>query len=182
MKKKYFIRKKYYSIRKKKFFKVDKSFFIPLSKIVKKYKYKKKNISLYYPISYELNILNIVNVKFFKNFKFLLPIIKKNHSMYFCEWKKNDVLRLNSLGVPEPIKSKIITPDIILVPMLAFDKNKTRLGYGKGFYDRYLNSLKRKKKRSLAIGIAFNFQKYNKLPTNKNDFKLDYIITEKGVL
>ena len=102
--------------------------------------------------------------------------------MYFCEWKKNDVLRLNSLGVPEPIKSKIITPDIILVPMLAFDKNKTRLGYGKGFYDRYLNSLKRKKKRSLAIGIAFNFQKYNKLPTNKNDFKLDYIITEKGVL
>jgi len=182
MKKKYFIRKKYYSIRKKKFFKVDKSFFIPLSKIVKKYKYKKKNISLYYPISYELNILNIVNVKFFKNFNFLLPIIKKNHSMYFCEWKKNDVLRLNSLGVPEPIKSKIITPDIILVPMLAFDKNKTRLGYGKGFYDRYLNSLKRKKKRSLAIGIAFNFQKYNKLPTNKNDFKLDYIITEKGVL
>ena len=102
--------------------------------------------------------------------------------MYFCEWKKNDVLRLNSLGVPEPIKSKIITPDIILVPMLAFDKNKTRLGYGKGFYDRYLNSLKRKKKRSLAIGIAFYFQKYNKLPTNKNDFKLDYIITEKGVL
>ena len=182
MKKKYFIRKKYYSIRKKKFFKVDKSFFIPLSKIVKKYKYKKKNISLYYPISYELNILNIVNIKFFKNFKFLLPIIKKNYSMYFCEWKKNDILRLNSLGVPEPIKSKIITPDIILVPMLAFDKNKTRLGYGKGFYDRYLNSLKRKKKRSLAIGIAFNFQKYNKLPTNKNDFKLDYIITEKGVL
>ena len=182
MKKKYFIRKKFNSIRKKKFFKVDKSFFIPLSKIVKKYKYKKKNISLYYPISYELNILNIVNVKFFKNFNFLLPIIKKNHSMYFCEWKKNDVLRLNSLGVPEPIKSKIITPDIILVPMLAFDKNKNRLGYGKGFYDRYLNSLKRKKKRSLAIGIAFNFQKYNKLPTNKNDFKLDYIITEKGVL
>ena len=70
--------------------------------------------------------------------------------MYFCEWKKNDVLRLNSLGVPEPIKSKIITPDIILVPMLAFDKNKNRLGYGKGFYDRYLNSLKRKKEKELS--------------------------------
>ena len=124
MKKKYLIRKKFNSIRKKKFFKVDKSFFSPLSKIVKKYRYKKKNISLYYPISHELNILNIVNIKFFKNFKILLPIIKKNYSMYFCEWKKNDVLRLNSLGVPEPIKSKIITPDIILVPMVAFDKNK----------------------------------------------------------
>ena len=182
MKKKYFIRKKFYSIRKKKFFKVDKSFFNPLSKIIKDYKYKKKNISLYYPISHELNVLDIFNIKFFKNFNFLLPVTKKNYSMYFCEWRRNDILRLNSLGIPEPIKSKIITPDIILVPMLAFDKNKNRLGYGKGFYDRYLNTLKRKKKRSLVIGIAFYFQKYNKLPTNKNDFKLDYIITEKGVL
>ena len=102
--------------------------------------------------------------------------------MYFCKWRKNDILRLNSLGIPEPIKSKIIIPDIMLVPMLAFDKNKNRLGYGKGFYDRYLNNLKRKKKKSLVIGIAFYFQKYDKLPTNKNDFKLDYIITEKGVL
>ncbi len=182
MKKKHLIRKKFYLIRKKKFFKVDKSFFKPLTKIIEKYKYKKKNISLYYPISYEVNVLNIINIQFFKNFNFLLPVIKKKHSMYFCKWRKNDILRLNSLGIPEPIKSKIIIPDIMLVPMLAFDKNKNRLGYGKGFYDRYLNNLKRKKKKSLVIGIAFYFQKYDKLPTNKNDFKLDYIITEKGVL
>ena len=182
MKKKNLIRKKFYSIRKKKFFEVDGKFFNPLCKIIKSHKYKKKNISLYYPISHEVNVLNIINIKFFKNFNFLLPIIKKNYSMYFCEWKKNDILRLNFLGIPEPLKSKIITPDIILVPMLAFDKNKNRLGYGKGFYDRYLNNLKRKKKRSLVIGIAFYFQKYDKIPTNKNDFKLDYIITEKGVL
>ena len=176
------IRKKFFLKRKTKYFDISEKYFLPLINLIKKKFINKKNISLYYPISHELNILNIVNVKFFKNFKFLLPIIKKNHSMYFCEWKKNDVLRLNSLGVPEPIKSKIITPDIILVPMLAFDKNKNRLGYGKGFYDRYLNSLKRKKKRNLVIGIAFSFQKYNKLPTNKNDFKLDYILTEKGIL
>ena len=182
MKKKHLIRKKFYLIRKKKFFKVDKSFFKPLTKIIEKYKYKKKNISLYYPISYEVNVLNIINIQFFKNFNFLLPVIKKKHSMYFCKWRKNDILRLNSLGIPEPIKSKIIIPDIMLVPMLAFDKNKNRLGYGKGFYDRYLNNLKRKKKKSLVIGIAFYFQKYDKLPTNKNDFRLDYIITEKGVL
>lgn len=182
MKKKHLIRKKFYLIRKKKFFKVDKSFFKPLTKIIEKYKYKKKNISLYYPISYEVNVLNIINIQFFKNFNFLLPVIKKKHSMYFCKWRKNDILRLNSLGIPEPIKSKIIIPDIMLVPMLAFDKNKNRLGYGKGFYDRYLNNLKRKKKKILVIGIAFYFQKYDKLPTNKNDFKLDYIITEKGVL
>ena len=182
MKKKHLIRKKFYLIRKKKFFEVDKNFFKPLTKIIKKYRYKKRNISLYYPISHEVNVLNIINIKFFKSFNFLLPVIKKRNSMNFCKWRKNDILRLNSLGIPEPINSKIITPDIMLVPMLAFDKNKNRLGYGKGFYDRYLNNLKRKKKRSLVIGIAFYFQKYNKLPTSKNDFKLDYIVTEKGVL
>ena len=78
--------------------------------------------------------------------------------MYFCKWRKNDILRLNSLGIPEPIKSKIIIPDIILVPMLAFDKNKNRLGYGKGFYDRYLNSLKRKRKKAWSLVLHFIFR------------------------
>ena len=88
MKKKYFIRKKFYSIRKKRFYKVDNSFFNPLSKIIKKYKFKKKNISLYYPISHELNVLNIVDIKFFKNFNFLLPIIKKIIQCIFVNGEK----------------------------------------------------------------------------------------------
>ena len=59
--------------------------------------------------------------------------------MNFFPWKKNDVLFVNKFGMLEPIKTKAKIPDVILVPMLAFDKNKYRLGYGKGFYDRYLN-------------------------------------------
>ena len=66
--------------------------------------------------------------------------------MYFCKWEKNDVLFLNKYGIPEPKKSKKIIPGIILVPLLAFDKNKNRIGYGKGYYDKFLNRfLKRKK-------------------------------------
>ena len=91
-------------------------------------------------------------------------------------------MQLNQYGILEPIRSKKIQPDIILLPLLAFDKKKNRLGYGKGFYDKFLNAHAKLKKNILTVGIAFSFQKYHKLPVNHNDFKLDYILTEKGLI
>ena len=101
--------------------------------------------------------------------------------MNFFSWKKNDVLFVNKFGMLEPIKKKAKVPDLILVPTLAYDKNKYRLGYGKGFYDRYLNKYLKKFKSIVSVGVAFSFQKYHKLPINRNDVKLDFIITEKGI-
>ncbi len=102
--------------------------------------------------------------------------------MNFFSWKKNDVLLVNKFGILEPLKkSSPVIPEIILVPVLAFDNNKCRLGYGKGFYDRYLNKYLNKFKNIISIGVAFSFQKYHKLPTEKNDVKLNYILTEKGI-
>ena len=66
--------------------------------------------------------------------------------MNFYKWRKNDILSLNKFRVPEPIKSKIITPDIILVPILAFDKIKIDLVMEKDFMTDILNSLKKNKK------------------------------------
>ena len=88
---------------------------------------------------------------------------------------------MNKFGILEPSKSKTKIPDVILVPILAFDKNKYRLGYGKGFYDRYLNKYLKQFKNILTVGVAFSFQKHHKLPINKNDVKLDFVITEKGI-
>ena len=82
----------------------------------------------------------------------------------------------------EPIKSLKVEPSVILVPLIAFDKNKNRIGYGKGYYDKTLNKYSNLNKRVLSIGVAFSFQKYNKIPINNKDFKLDYIITEKGII
>ena len=70
---------------------------------------------------------------------------------------------------------------MILVPLVAYDKFKNRLGYGKGFYDRFLNKFS-KKKNVLSVGIAFAFQKTNSIPEEKHDKKLDYILTEKGIV
>ena len=102
--------------------------------------------------------------------------------MNFYKWKKNDILILNKYGVPEPINSKKKIPSIILLPLIAFDKKKNRIGYGKGYYDRYLNKYLKSHKKILTIGIAFSFQKHHKLPVNNKDFKLDYILTEKGLI
>ena len=125
--------------------------------------------------------MKILEIDYFKKFNFLLPVIEKN-SMNFYKWKKNDVLLLNKYGIPEPTKSSRVKPDIILVPLLAYDKSKNRLGYGKGFYDMYLHKNAKMRFKILAVGIAFYFQQHSKLPFNNKDFRLDNIITDKGIL
>ena len=102
--------------------------------------------------------------------------------MNFVEWKYLDPLKVNNFGMLEPcLAKKPLVPDFMLVPLLAFDKNNNRLGYGKGFYDRFLNKFLRIKKYITTIGVAFSFQKYNKLPVSNLDIKLNYILTEKGI-
>ena len=182
MDKKKLIRLQFLKKRKKNYFEINDKFFNPLIRLIKKIKNKKKNISLYYPSNYEVNVLKILNIAFFAEFTFSLPVIKKNNHMDFFIWKKNDILYLNNYGILEPISSKKVNPSIILVPLIAYDRNKNRIGYGKGYYDRYLNSYLNRHKKTLTIGVAFSFQKHHKLPADKNDFKLDFIITEKGII
>ena len=183
MDKKELIRKNFLKKRIKDYFQIDKNFFLPLIRFFKsKNKNKKLIISLYYPSNYEVNILNILDIEYFKKFWFLLPVIEANNFINFCRWKKNDILKVNKFGILEPVKSKIIIPDIVLVPLLAFDNSRNRLGYGKGYYDKYISKLMKMKKKTIFIGIGFSFQKFRKIPINKNDMKLDYILTEKGMI
>ena len=177
------IRKKYLLLRKKKYFKVNSRFFYPLIKIIKdKFKNRKINISIYYPSFYEVDVLKVIDLENSKKINFLLPIIEQNNSMNFYKWKKNDVLFINRFGLLEPQKSSKKIPDIVLLPLIAFDKNKNRIGYGKGFFDKYLNRFIRNYKKILTVGIAFSFQKHDNLPVNDKDYKLDYVITEKGLI
>ena len=177
------LRKKYLKIRKEKYFDINKEFFFPLYKLIKKY-IKKKSIiiALYYPSNFELNVLKVLELKYFSNQTILLPITEKKKSlMNFYTWKKNEVLTVNEYGMLEPIKGKVKIPDVIIVPLLAFDKDKFRLGYGKGYYDRYLDKFIKEYKNIMTVGVAFSFQRHHKLPINQNDVKLDYILTEKGI-
>jgi len=126
-------------------------------------------------------VLKILENNYINQSNILLPVIEENNQMNFFSWKKNELLLVNHFGMLEPSKTKVKIPNLMLIPILAFDRNKYRLGYGKGFYDRYLNKYLRKFKNILTVGVAFSFQKYHKLPNDKNDVKLNYILTEKGI-
>ena len=82
------------------------------------------------------------------------------------------------MGIPEPYQKKKTFPDILLVPLVAFDKYNYRLGYGGGYYDRYIKKISNIKK-ILTIGLAFSFQKIDKIPINDYDEKLDFILSER---
>ncbi len=182
MSQKKILRKKYFQLRKKKYYEISDEFFSPLINLIKS-NFKKKNLrlALYYPSNFELNVLKFLENDYTKNLDILIPAIGKNNNMNFYSWKKNQTLFVNKFGMVEPYKNKIKTPNFMLVPILAFDEHKYRLGYGKGYYDRYLNKYLKKFKNILTVGVAFSFQKYHKLPIDKSDVKLNYILTERGI-
>ena len=175
------IRNKIIKIRKKKF---NKNLKINLAKFISFLKIDKlnfKSIGGYYPSNYEIDDLDILDLLEKKNFKVSLPIIKKDNQMNFYSWSRNDPLKINKFGIPEPVSSKIFYPDILLVPLVAYDVSLNRLGYGGGYYDRYIEKIE-KVKKVLKIGLAFSFQKITSIPINQYDKRLDFIVTEKEIL
>ena len=155
--------------------------FNQIIKIFKKEKINKKTIGGYYPVSFEVDDLAILK-KFEKNrFNISLPVIKKNFQMDFYKWTFSSPLKVNKYGIPEPETQNIVYPDILLIPLVAFDKNLNRLGYGGGYYDRLIEKLS-KKKKIIKIGLALSVQKIDKVPTNVYDKKLDYIVTNKYIV
>ena len=172
------IRKQILRIRKKKNSKNLKINFNHILKVLKQKKINGKVIGGYYPYNYEVNIMEILREFEKKKYQILLPKIKKNSLMDFFHWSTKEPLSTNKYGIPEPISNKVKYPNILLVPLVAFDKNLNRVGYGGGYYDRYIQRIK-KKKKIMTIGLAYSFQKVKRIPINKYDIKLDFIVTEK---
>ncbi len=175
-----YIRNKLLKLRKNNFKKNHKISLEYFFSFLKTNSNNLKNFGGYYPFNYEIDDLEILYLLEKKNFKISLPIIKKNNQMNFFKWSFNDPLKINKFGIPEPILSKIVYPDILLVPLVGYDNNLNRLGYGGGFYDRYIKKIE-KIKKIIKIGLAFSYQKINYMPINQYDKKLDFIITEKGI-
>jgi 5-formyltetrahydrofolate cyclo-ligase len=175
------LRKKILKVREKinkKNIQVD---FNQIIKILKKEKINKKIIGGYYPVNFEIDDLLLLK-KFEKSkYNISLPVIKKNFQMDFYKWSFSEILKVNKYGIPEPETKNIVYPDILLVPLVAFDKNLNRLGYGGGYYDRLIKKLS-KKKNIIKIGLALSIQKIDKVPINVYDQKLDYIVTNKYII
>ena len=179
-----YLRNKSLLQRKKKYLTVKKFNFNLIFKLIRKHFHKKKIIIAgYYPSNYEVNTLNFLEEASKKKFKIVLPVIKSSNKMSFKPWIFKEPLYVNKFGILEPNNlGKEIIPDLIMVPLVAFDRKLNRIGYGKGYYDRSLQKISKIKKKTITLGIAYSFQKCATIPTNKYDFKLNYVFTEQGII
>ena len=179
-----YLRKKSLTQRKKKHISAEKFNFGLIFRLIKKNFYNKKIIIAgYYPSNHEVDILNFLKEASKRKFRIVLPVINSATTMSFRSWIFKDPLYVNKFGMLEPKNSgKAIVPDVIMVPLVAFDTQLNRIGYGKGYYDRSLKKISKNKKKTISLGIAYSFQQCKKIPINKHDFKLDYIFTERGII
>ena len=175
------LRSKILYLRKKNSYKKFSLYPERIYQFLKKNKINLKNVGGYYPCNHEIDDLDILNFLRNKRANISLPIIRENNQMDFFEWKNKDPLKINKYGIAEPTSGKKVYPDIIFVPLVAYDEDLNRLGYGGGFYDRYLEKIT-KFKKILKIGLGFSYQKLKKIPINNYDKKLDLVITEKKII
>ena len=119
-----------------------------------------------------------------KDKQIVIPKILDHYELEHYLLADQTPLKRTRWGILEPqsgIKINSNQIDVVFVPLLIFDLQGHRIGYGKGYYDKFLARQIKGKKSILTIGLAFSFQKYKKIPTTKSDMKLDHILTEKGI-
>ena len=141
-----------------------------------------QSIAIYYPFDNEASPLEIMNYLHSKNKEVLLPVIENgSKTLSFAKYDIQSELLKNHFGIFEPKDKEFVDIediDIVLIPCVAFNDKLFRLGMGGGFYDQTFS----KKSSTILIGLAYSFQYENKSFQEKHDIKMDYIITQKGVL
>jgi 5-formyltetrahydrofolate cyclo-ligase len=138
-----------------------------------------QNIMTYWPIKNEVQTQSIIE-HWSKHKKIYLPVIRGNNIYPGLFTGIQHLRRATSFNIPEPVSDEYTSVeqlDVIIVPGVAFDHKKNRLGYGKGFYDRFLTN-----KHIFTIGICFDIQLVDELPVNDSDIPVQMVITEKGII
>lgn len=140
-------------------------------------------VAIYMPIAGEVDSMHLYNRLLEKGCKICLPkIIDKKKPLTFKSYSLDEKLIKNQFfKVFEPSNQNAeMIPNILIVPLLSYDKNNNRLGYGGGFYDLTITNLKENNKNLLCVGLAYSIQETANIPINKFDIALDIIINEKN--
>lgn len=149
------------------------------SKIQNLKEYKNANkIAGFYPSVHEIDTRRLFDDR---SKQWFLPVVKEKGDMFFCRYESCSELTLNRYGICEPCSGEELNPkelDIIIVPALAVDKKGYRLGYGKGYYDRFLAQLHSKCFKLVPIPEELVVEE---LPNDKYDVPVDMTVTESGV-
>jgi 5-formyltetrahydrofolate cyclo-ligase len=136
-----------------------------------------KTVAFYIPKGKEVGTLGMIKAALAAGKEVLVPVTRENIS--FCRFTSFEELAPGKYGIPEPKACfpPSREPDVIVVPGVSFGLCMHRLGYGKGYYDRYLSG-----SPAYRIGICFDFQVVERLPTHENDERMDEIVTDKRII
>ena len=140
-------------------------------------------LSGYFAFEDEVNPIPMMHRLHALGYTMCLPVVVAPKTpLLFRQWTPDAPLLEGVYNIPEPLPSAPeVIPDVVLTPLLAFDRRGHRIGFGGGFYDRTLAHL-RQHKKILSIGLAFSFQEIPLVPIEPTDEPLDWILTEKELL
>jgi 5-formyltetrahydrofolate cyclo-ligase len=140
-------------------------------------------VSGFFPMRSEINPIPLMRRLAERGAKLALPIVVgRGHPLLFRAWAFGDPLRSGVWGIREPLpEAPEVLPDVVLVPLAAFDRTGHRIGYGAGYYDLTLRRL-RTIKPVTALGIAFAAQEIAAVPATAGDARLDLVLTEREVI
>ena len=143
-----------------------------------------QNIMIFMDMKNEVRITKLIELYPEKNFFISKIVNSKNREMKINKYNENELV-LHKFGYYESSSNdfydeKIL--DIVIVPALAFDSSKNRIGFGGGYYDTFLNKVREKNKNTLFIGVCYDFQMIEEVPIEGHDITLDLVINESEVL
>ena len=141
-------------------------------------------VSGYWPIRDEFDVMPVMRRLSGAGYRCALPFVdKKRHVLIFREWRPGTVMLEGPFRIPEPTEeAAVLTPSLLLVPLLAYDSEGFRLGYGGGYFDGALADLRAVDGLVLAVGMAFSEQLVERVPHGTRDQQLDWIVTERGAM
>ena len=148
------------------------------------FNFEKKKIHIFLPISKKKEINTYKIIDFLKDRKSIIVIPKsdfKNNTLKHYIYNSETEIKITVIGIPEPIngnETSINDLEVVFIPLLCFDVKGNRIGYGKGFYDRFLSQVS---ENCIKIGLSHFEANEEELPIDKYDIRLDYCVTPKRV-
>jgi len=138
----------------------------------------------YLPFRGELDVRPAMQALADKGHILCLPVIEEaDKPLYFRRWRLDEALEDGRYGIAVPPAGALVfRPDVVIVPLVAFDRKGRRLGYGAGYYDRTIDRLRQLEPSVLVIGVAYSQQEVEALPVGRHDQAMDVIVTEKETL
>ena len=143
-----------------------------------------QNIMIFMDMKTEVKITKLLELYPKKNFFISKITNNKNREMKINKYNKNELI-LHKFGYYESSSNDFYDEeilDVVIVPALAFDSKKNRIGFGGGYYDTFLEKVRKKNNKALFIGVCYDFQIIDSVPTEKHDVTLDFVVSESKII